>query len=248
MDLPGAGAHFATTRWSLVLAAASRGTAGGEEALSRLCSLYWYPVFAFVRRQGYDLADAEELTQGFFARLIEKNDLEDADRSRGRFRTFLLTSCQHFLSNERDRARRLKRGGDVIHLPIDLALAEERYERSLGHEETPALLFDRQWSLTLIDSVLDSLREEYRAAGRENLFERLRGFLTFDDSAGSYAGAGRELGMTEAAVKVAAYRLRNRFRDTFRQQIADTVASAEEVDDEIRHLIATLQTIPTLLP
>lgn len=244
MDSPHfARTRFATTQWSLVLAAAGRGSADASEALARLCALYWYPVFAFVRRQGHSPEDAEELTQSFFTRVIEKNDLEDADRTRGRFRTFLLTACQHFLSNERDRARRLKRGGGFVHVPIDLAAAEARYERAVADRETPERLYERQWCLTLLESVLESLRQEYRAAGREKLFNRLAGFLTFDDSTGTYADAACELSMTPAAVKVAAYRLRNRYRDSLRQHVADTLNAGEEVQDEIRYLLKTLDPV-----
>ena len=224
-----------------MLAAGRRGSPDAEEALARLCSLYWYPVFAFVRRQGHCSDEAQELTQGFFTRLIDKNDLEDADRNRGRFRTFLLAGCRHFLSNELDRARRLKRGGDSVRIPIDVAHAEGRYQRALAHGETPERLFDRQWCLTLLDRVLDALREEYAAAGREGVFARLSGFLTFDESAGTYAEAARELGMTQAAVKVAVYRLRGRYRDALRRCVADTVATDAEVEDEIRYLLKTLE-------
>ena len=233
-------ARFATTRWSLVVAAGARESAEGAEALSRLCAAYWYPIFAFVRRQGYDAGDAEELTQSFFARLIEKNYLEDADRNRGRFRTFLLTSCQHFLSNERDRASRLKRGGDLTRISIEAAAAESRYQRALAHGETPERLYDRQWCLTLLDSVLTSLGQEYADSGHDRLFHRLSGFLTFDEAAGTYAEAAAELGMTAAAVKVAVYRLRNRYRDALRERVADTVVSAGDVDDEIRHLMEAI--------
>ena len=160
-----------------------------------------------------------------------------------------MTACQHFLSNERDRARRLKRGGDSVHISIDVATAEGRYERSLAHSETPERLYDRQWCLTLLDGVLDTLRQEYvGAASNERLFDRLRGFLTFDESAGTYSDAARDLGMTPAAVKVAAYRLRGRYRDALRRYVADTVASDSEVDDEIRYLLKTIQSADPLLP
>ena len=244
----GGRARFATTQWSLVLAAGNRGSPDAEEALARLCSLYWYPVFAFVRGQRYSPDEAQELTQSFFARLIEKNDLEDADRNRGRFRSFLLASCRHFLSNERDRERRLKRGGDAVRIPIDTVSAESRYQRALSHSETPERLYDRQWCLTLLDSVLDTLRNEYTAAGNEVLFGRLSGFLTFDENAGTYADAARDLDMTPAAVKVAAYRLRGRYRDALRRCVSETVASESEVDDEIRYLLKTLEPALPLLP
>lgn len=241
MASPAGAARFQTTQWSLVLAAGTRGTSTAEEALARLCSIYWYPVFAFIRRRGHDTDDAQELTQSFFTRLVEKNDVGMADRARGRFRTFLLTSCEHFLANQRDRDRRIKRGGGVIHIPIEMVAAEERYERQCGHDETPERVYQREWTLTLLDSVLKTLRAEYEAAGNARVFERLAGFLTYDESAGTYVDAGRDLDMTPAAVKVATYRLRNRFRDALRESVADTVASAADVDDEIRYLLQTLE-------
>ena len=153
--------RFATTQWSLVLAAGNRGSADARAAVERLCSIYWYPVFAFVRRRGHSVEEAEDLTQSFFTRLIEKEDFAAADSNRGRFRTFLLTACQHFLLNERDRSHALKRGGGQVPLSIDIAAAEERYQRSLGHAETPEHLYDRQWCLALLASVLDTVRAEY---------------------------------------------------------------------------------------
>jgi RNA polymerase sigma-70 factor (ECF subfamily) len=233
--------RFATTQWSLVLAAAGRrGSAEAEEALARLCALYWYPVFAFVRRQGHLADEAQDLTQGFFTRLIEKGDLGDADRGRGRFRSFLLTACQHYLSNERDRARAARRGGGLLPVSIDVAAAESRYERALAHEETPERLYERQWCLTLLAGVLDDMREGYEATGRDRVFDRLKGFLTGDEGAGTHADAARDLGMTPAAVKVAVHRLRRRYREALHERVADTVETDEQVDEEIRHLLATL--------
>jgi DNA-directed RNA polymerase specialized sigma24 family protein len=232
--------RFVTTHWSLVLAAGERGSVGAEEALAHLCSLYWYPVFAFVRRQGHSTDEAQDLTQGFFTRLIEKGDLAGADRSRGRFRSFLLTACQHFLSNERDRTAALKRGGGHIPVSIDLAAAEGRYERALAHSETPERLYERQWCLTLLAGVLDDLREEYVAVGRERVFDRLKDFLAADEDAGTHADAARDLEMTAAAVKVAVHRLRRRYREGLRERVADTVASSEDIEDEIRYLLKSL--------
>jgi RNA polymerase sigma-70 factor (ECF subfamily) len=237
---PGTGGRFETTQWSLVLAAGQRGSAAADEALARLCALYWYPVFAFVRRKGYSTEDAQDLTQGFFARLIEKGDLGAADRSRGRFRSFLLTACQYFLANERDRERAQKRGGGRIPLSIDVAVAEGRYERALGHGETPERLYDRQWGLTLLDAVFTTLRAEHAAAGKADLFDRLKEFLIAGEGAGSHADAARELGLSAGAVKVAVHRLRRRYREELRRQVADTVGSDDEVQDEIRHLFQTL--------
>ena len=236
---PGGG-RFATTQWSLVLAAGRRGSAQAEEALGRLCALYWYPIFAFVRRRGYSVDAAQDLTQSFFTRLIEKEDIGDADRNRGRFRTFLLTACQHFLSNERDRMLAVKRGGGCVPIPMDVALAEGRYQSSLGHSDTPERLYDRQWCLTLLTSVLDALQDEYAASGNDRQFKRFRGFLTMDEDVGTHADAAKELGMTTTAVKVAVHRLRRQYRDALRRQIAETVGSEEEIDDEMRYLLKTL--------
>ncbi len=233
--------RFATTQWSLVLAAGKRDSAEAEEALARLCALYWYPVFAFVRRQSHSAEEAEDLTQGFFARLIEKGDIGDADRSRGRFRTFLLTACQHFIFNERDRMMTLKRGGGHAALSIDVIAAESRYQRALAHTETPELLYDRQCCLTLLASVLDDLRGEYLSSGNEAQFERLRAFLTMPDDAGTYADAARELDMSMSAVKSAVHRLRVRYRDALRRRVADTVESPQDIDDEMHFLLETLR-------
>jgi len=231
---------FATTHWSLVVAAGNRGSAEAEAALERLCSQYWYPVFAFVRRRGYSVEDAEDLTQAFFTRLVEKEVLSEADQSRGRFRTFLLAGCQNFLSNERDRILAAKRGGGRTPLSIDVVAAEARYQRALSHAETPERLYDRQWCLTLLECVLDELRQQHVADGKERLFDRLRGFLTIDDDAGSQAEAARDLEMSIAAVKVAVHRLRRRYRDALRAHVANTVASPDEVDEERQYLLKTL--------
>lgn len=233
-------ARFPTTQWTLVVSAGHDSTTQSAEALAKLCALYWYPVFAFVRRRGYDADQAQDVTQSFFARMIEKGDLADANRDLGRFRTFLLTSCQHFLSNERDRERAGKRGGGVVPIPIDVAMAEGRYERSLAHEETPERAYERQWCLTLLAAVLDDVRMEYSSAGKHQLFDRLKSFLTVDADAGPQAEAAADLDMSVAAVKVAVHRLRRRYRDALKQRVADTVTSAEEIDDEIRFLLNAL--------
>jgi RNA polymerase sigma factor (sigma-70 family) len=232
--------RFQTTEWSLVLAAGQGESTSAERALSRLCALYWQPVFAFVRRKGHPPEDARDLTQGFFARLIEKGDLGDADRSRGRFRTFLLTACQHYLANEYDRAKAAKRGGGRTPVPIDAAVAERRYERALGHDETPERVYDRQWCLTLLESVFETLRDEYAASGRAELFDRLKDFVTADEDAGTHADAAKALGATAGAVKVAVHRLRRRFREELLKRVADTLGPGQDVEDEIRFLLATL--------
>jgi len=226
--------RFATTQWSLVLAAARDGVAD-EAALARLCSLYWYPVFAFVRRLGHSADEAQDLTQGFFTRLLEKRELGHADQDRGRFRSFLLTACRNFISNERDRMGAIKRGGGTYALSIDVLEAEQRYERALVSTETPERLYERHWALTLMVLVLEGLRNEYGAAGNERLFDRLSGLLT--DRSESHAEVARELEMTVPAVKMALHRLRRRYREALRERVADTVDSPEQIDDEIRHLM-----------
>src|SRR5687767_1431555 len=229
--------RFATTQWSLVLAAGGSQSTDAAEALARLCALYWYPVFAFVRHRGHAADEAQDLTQSFFTRLIEKRDLAAADPDRGRFRTFILTACQHFLLNERDRSMAVKRGGGRTPIPIDIAMAEGRYQHSIAHAKTPEHLYERQWCLTLLGSVLDTIRDEYRAAGNEHLFERLRSFLTADESAGTHADAAGDLEMTPAAVKVAVHRLRRRYRDALLERVAETVDSEEAIGEEMRYLL-----------
>jgi RNA polymerase sigma-70 factor (ECF subfamily) len=232
--------RFQTTEWSLVLAAGQGGSPTAEDALARLCALYWYPVFAFVRRKGHAPEDAQDLTQGFFARLIEKGDLGDADRSRGRFRTFLLTACQHYLANERDREITKKRGGGQTPVPIDTAVAERRYERALSHDETPERVYDRQWCLTLLDGVFETLRDEYKDDGKAELFDRLKDFVNADEDAGTHADAARDLKTTAGAVKVAVHRMRKRFREELLRRVADTLGPGQDVEDEIRQLLGTL--------
>jgi len=200
--------------------------------------MYWYPVFAFVRRQGHSADEAQDLTQGFFTRLLEKRELGQADQDRGRFRSFLLTACRHFISNEQDRVRAIKRGGGAVAIPIDIVEAEGRYERALVSVETPERLYERQWGLTMMAVVLDSVRKEYVAAGNERLFDRLSEFVT--DPAGTHADAARDLDMSVPAVKMAVHRLRRRYREALRERVADTVASPDQVDDEIRHLMTAV--------
>ena len=242
--LPRGQAAFETTRWSLVVAAASAAepTGGARQALAELCETYWYPLYAFVRRRGHSPEDACDLTQGFFARLMEKNDLAAADQSRGRFRTFLLCSLANFLANHRDHERALKRGGDRKHVSLtwDSEDAECRYQLEPTDGLTPERLFDRQWALSLLDGVLVDLREEYERGGNGQLFDALKGALTFVPDAPGYEQVAAELHMTVGAVKVAVHRLRSRYRQHLRRTIADSVVSEEDVHDEIRHLFHVL--------
>lgn len=240
MPPPGRRGHFATTQWSLVLAVGQEDSAAGREALEQLCRQYWFPVFTFVRQRGYSREEAEDLTQGFFTRLVEKGVLGEADRSRGRFRSFLLTACRHYLSNERDRRFAKKRGGGTPPFSLDVEDAEQRYGRHLARGETPETVYERQWTLTLLDRALGDLRDEYDATGRGRQFERLKPFLTGEDDAGRYAETARALETTDAAVKVAVHRLRRRYRKTLRSVVAATTASEDEVDAELAYCFRVL--------
>jgi RNA polymerase sigma-70 factor (ECF subfamily) len=235
---PGGPRDFATTHWSLVLHA--RGdTSSARTALASLCEAYWYPLYAFVRRQGHHPHDAQDLTQEFFARLLEKDWLQAVERDRGRFRSFLLASMKHFLANEWDRAHALKRGGRITQLHLDDDTAEARYRHEPADPAATAeQLYDRRWAHALLDRVLARLREEMVAGGKETQFDALKFCLTGDKSA--YVEVARELGMSEGAVKVAVHRLRERYRALIRSEIAQTVADPTEVDDELRQLFAAL--------
>lgn len=241
----GGGRHFETTRWTLVTAAGKRNTPEARRALSDLCRLYWYPVYAFVRRRGYGAEDALDLAQGFFTRLIDKNDLAAADRTRGRFRAWLLTAVKHYLANEWDKATAEKRGGGraVFSFDIDSDDAERRYRREPAHQVTPERVYDRRWALTLLEQALATLEAESGAEGKKELFEALKPTLTADGRDGrdeSYMDLAARLGTSEGAMKVAAHRLRRRYRDLLRGQIAETVEREEDVDEEIRDLFAAL--------
>ncbi|HEX4606900.1 MAG TPA: hypothetical protein VH092_01720 [Urbifossiella sp.] len=230
---------FATTRWSLVAAATDPADPHAREALDDLCRVYWFPVYAFARRRGHDHHAAQDLTQGFFARMLEKNDLAAADRTRGRFRSYLLAACQHFLTNQHDHETAKKRGGGRTRVPLDLAGADDRFAHEPADGETPERAFDRQWALGLLERVLADLRAEYAASGRAVLFDGLKGCLAGGTDA-PYADLASGLRMTEGAVKVAVHRLRQRYRDRLRGLIADTMATPEEVGEEIRDLFAAL--------
>lgn len=235
------GEHFRTTHWSIVLAAGGSNSPAARTALEALCETYWYPIYAYIRRQGHGSASAQDLTQEFFARLLERNDLRSVHPERGRFRAFLRASIRHFLSNEWDKAKALKRGGGRRVLSLDFDEGERRYELEPALGVTPEILFDKRWALMLLDRVRDELCNEYRAAKKGDLVERLQPYLTGDHAAAPYAETARALGMTEAAVKVAVHRLRQRFRARLRQEIAQTVASPDEIDDEIRQLFHALR-------
>jgi RNA polymerase sigma-70 factor (ECF subfamily) len=229
---------FRTTRWSLIAAARDPAEPESRQALAELCNLYWYPLYAFIRRNGHDADASQDLTQQFFTQLLDKHGIVGADRAKGRFRSYLLGACRHFLANEFDRATAAKRGGGQLVLSLDFPDAERRYGAEPADNRTPEQLFERRWALTLLDRTLAELQAEYAATGNGPLFERLKESLTGDGPA--YALVAAELAMTEGAVKIAAHRLRQRYRERLRETIADTVDSPDEVEDEIRSLFAAL--------
>ena len=234
-------AHFVTTRWSLVIAAASE-SAVRDAAVARLCETYWYPLYAHLRSRGTSAADAEDLVQAFFLRVLQKDALRQADPTRGRFRSFIIGSLRHFASNEHDRATAKKRGGDTRSLSLDVEKAEGRFLREPASAETPETIFNRRWALTLLEQVLTNLEEEMHQSGKTAQFETLKPYLTGDGPQLSYAETAIRLGMSEGAVKVAVHRLRRRFRELAREEVAETVASPAEIDDELRYLRGAVTT------
>jgi RNA polymerase sigma-70 factor (ECF subfamily) len=206
-----------------------------------LCEIYWYPLYAFLRRQGHSAEDAQDLTQGFFARVLEKDALSHVDPARGRFRSFMLASLKHFVANERVRASALKRGGPLPPLSFEFETAEGQYRLEPRDEVTPESLFDRRWALTLLARVLGRIRSEFEKAGKAALFDALKGYLTAEETELSYREAAASLGLSEGAVKVAVHRLRRRFRLLLREEIAQTVATPEDVEDEIDYLFRALR-------
>jgi RNA polymerase sigma-70 factor (ECF subfamily) len=233
------GPIFVTTHWSLVLTAGRSDTARAQGALEQLCRLYWYPIYYFVRRQGYSEHDAQDFTQEFFARLLDKNWIAHADRSRGRFRSFLLLVLKRFLAVEWHKANAQKRGG-IHYLPLPFDSAESRYGGEPADTGTPEQAFEKQWALALLESVLRQLRADYKQDGNVVLFEALKPCLTGRSEMQPYAALGAKLEMSEGAVKVAVHRLRERYRARLRAEIAHTVASPADVDSEMRHLFRVL--------
>lgn len=235
---PGSDAWFVTTHWSVVLSAQSQNTPKSTEALENLCRAYWYPLYAFVRRSGKSPADAEDLTQSFFARLLEKEYLRSAAPEKGRFRTFLLVALKRFLANEWDRQHAAKRGGFAQFVPIDQEVAESRFALDAVHQVPPDVLFDRQWALTLLERTMARLQQEYVSTGRASLFDYLRNCLAKEEASLAYVEIAARLNLTEAAVKMAVHRLRARYREILQSEIAETVASQREVEEEIQHLFS----------
>jgi RNA polymerase sigma-70 factor (ECF subfamily) len=238
---PSSEAWFTTTHWSVVLAARQSASPDAERALERLCRTYWYPLYAFVRRQGRNAEDAQDLTQGFFARLLEKEYLRLADPARGRFRTFLLASLNAFLAEAHRHVHRLKRGGGQTFISWDALTVEQRYLAESRDESTAEALYEARWALTLLETVLGRLGTELASAGKDRLFAELKGHLWGEPNAASYTELAPRLGLSEGALKVAVHRLRRRFRQLLREEVARNVADPAEVDEELRHLVAVLR-------
>ena len=232
--------QFRTTHWSVVLSAKNLDSPESEQAIETLCETYWYPLYAYVRRAGYSREDAEDLTQGFFTRFLEKRALQSVDRSKGKFRSFLLVCLKNFIHNEWEKSQTLKRGGALRLLTLDFEYGENRYLREPTHEATPDRLFERSWAEILLKEVLDRLQNEYTAAGKDELFDQLHPYLEGNRDQIPYAELAQGLGMGLSAIKMTVLRLRRRYGELLRQEIAQTVATPEEVDDEIRHLFAAL--------
>ena len=231
---------FVTTRWSQVLKAARNDSTRASSALATLCSNYWYPLYSYVRRRGYSPDDAKDLTQEFFARLLEQRWLAQADPARGRFRTFLLTAMSHFLANEWDKAKAAKRGGNVQILSLQLDTAETRYTREPIDSFTPDQAYERRWAFTVLDRVTEQLKHEYVTDGKADTFELLKPCLLGEGTAEPYAGIAQKLRLSESAVKVLVHRLRKRYRHLLREEIANTLANPDGVDEEMRHLFSIL--------
>jgi RNA polymerase sigma-70 factor (ECF subfamily) len=227
---------FPATHWSVVLAARAGNDSDSLRALEALCRAYWYPLYAYLRRQGRSPHDAQDLTQGFFARLLEKHYLDAADQEKGRFRSFLLMALKRYLAKEWERERAQKRGGGQTALSLNTEMAERRYQGEGAEHLPPDRAYERRWALTLLDQALAALRQDYQALGREAEFECLKGYLTAERGEIPYAEVAERLGMTEGTARAAVHRMRSRFRALFRAEISRTVAGPEEVEDEVRHL------------
>lgn len=233
-------AKVATTQWSQVLAARDGSDTEARTALETLCQTCWPPLYAYIRRQGSDPEEASDLTQAYFAELLDKDLLADVDPGKGRFRSYLLATLRHFLSHERDRAGALKRGGGTHTLSLDTEMAEQRYASEPDTGRTPAEVFERRWAMTVLGRALARLRQESTSAEQHQRFELLKPYLTGEEPKKTYREAGLELGISEPAVRQAVHRLRRRFGQVLRDEIADTVAGEDAIDEEVRHLLAVI--------
>ena len=227
---------FATTHWTVVLAAGRRSTPQSDRALEELCRTYWFPLYAYVRRRGHTKEDAEDLTQAFFARFLQRNYLSTLDAEKGRFRAFLLGCLKHFLANEWDKSQAQKRGGQALHLSLDWKTADTQFQIASVAEPSPDRAFDREWAVALLEQVIQRLQAECETEGRAKQFAELRVFLTVGKGAIPYATAAKSLGLDEAAARAAVHRLRKRYRQLLREEIVRTLADPAQVDEEMRAL------------
>jgi RNA polymerase sigma-70 factor (ECF subfamily) len=235
-----ASAAFQTTHWSVVLTAGADETSQSHIALERLCQTYWFPIYAHLRRQNHSRHESQDLTQAFFAHLLANQRLQQVHPEKGKFRSFLLASLRHFLMNEWDKARTLKRGGQFQIVSLEAEAAEERFRREPSHGETPEKTFERTWAMTLLDSVFAALRQEYAGDGKAALFDALQNYLSGDKGTVPYADTAERLGVSEGAVKMAVLRMRRRFGELLRAEIARTVSQPDEIDEEIRCLFTAM--------
>ncbi len=233
--------RFATTHWSVVVAAGQGSVPESRAALASLCEEYWYPLYAYVRRRGYQVAEAQDLTQGFLTQVIEQGTIQAADQTRGRFRSFLLSSLNHYIAHQWRYDQAQKRGGLCRTLSLDLDEGERRYHLEPADSWTPEKIYERRWAMTLLDKAVETLRREYEQAGKLSLFDTLKIYLGGRDSTVPYRDIAGQLQSTEGAVKVAVHRLRQRCRETLRREISQTVASPPDIDEELRHLFQAVQ-------
>jgi RNA polymerase sigma-70 factor (ECF subfamily) len=231
---------FPRTRWSVVLAATQKASPEADAALEAICRAYWYPLYGFVRRSGQSPHNAQDLTQEFFRQFLEKRWLEAADRQKGRLRTFLVTALKHFMAKEWRRASAQKRGGGSVHVPIDTALAESRFGAEPATQRPAEAEFDRQWALTLLDLTVQRLDAEFIAAGKHGEFEVLKGCLAAGHKGIDYGSVADRLGVSEGAARVTVHRMRKRFRELYREEIAQTLPDRAELDAELRYLAEIL--------
>jgi RNA polymerase sigma factor (sigma-70 family) len=231
--------NFETTRWSVIVAAREP-SAHTEAALASLCQTYWYPLYAFARRRGFSSEDAQDLTQGFFASLLRRDFLRNVRREKGKFRSFLLASFTNYMAHEHERSQALKRGGGSAPLSIDVAEAEGRYALEPIDIDSPDRIYDRRWALTLLENVLKRLRAEHESRNQMDIFEAFKPALTGEDPLESHAALAKRFGASEGAIKVSVFRFRRRYRELIRDEIAQTVAAPDEIDAELKHLLAAL--------
>jgi RNA polymerase sigma-70 factor (ECF subfamily) len=238
---PSGDRRFATTHWSVVVAAGQGSDAAARQALATLCTDYWYPLYAYVRRHGYQPAEAQDLTQGFFLHLLEKDAIQAVVPERGRFRSFLLSSLHHYIANQWRHDQAQKRGGGCRVLSLDLDEGERRYHLEPADAMTPEKIFERRWAMTLLNKAVETLRQRYARSAKLHIFDTLKAYLGGHESTIPYRDLAAQLGTTEGAVKVAVHRLRRRCRDCLRQMIAQTVADEREIDEELRYLFQAIQ-------